>query len=218
MAKCNRCHKRKAKRHCIALGVDLCSLCCGLIREKEIHCPPNCLHLKKHKSYQEKRIITRKETSLSVKELGPDDILKDERMAWLAFHIEAPLAEFAARSGEFKDKDTLLALEYAKKKVEKGRGLIFMAEEKPGPKNEVGEAVYQSLEDCHYEKKIIIPGQTDTYQKEEKIKCLDRIILSVKFWAKGNFDGRGYIEKLFERLERVKALSNQKKILIEPKI
>jgi len=216
MAKCARCHKRKAKRHCIALGVDLCSLCCGLLREKEIHCPPNCTFLRQHKPYQEKRIIAKKESSLSAKELGEEDILKDERMAWLAFHIEAPLADLAARSLDFKDKDVLLALEYAKKKVEKGQSALFIPDEKPGPINEAGEAVYQSIEDCRYEKKIIIPGETDTYQKEEKIKCLDRIIYSVRLWAKGDYEQRRYLEQLFEQFDRLKDLTRQKKIIMEP--
>jgi len=216
MAKCFKCGKRKAKRHCIALGVDLCSLCCGLLREKEIHCPPNCTFLRQHKPYQEKRIIAKKESSLSAKELAEEDILKDERMAWLAFHIEAPLAELAAKSADFKDKDVLLALEYARKKVEKGQSALFIPDEKPGPINEAGEAVYQSIEDCRYEKKIIIPGETDTYQKEEKIKCLDRIIYSVRLWAKGDYEQRRYLEQLFEQFDRLKDLTRQKKIIMEP--
>ncbi len=215
MAKCARCQKRKAKRHCPALGLDICSLCCGLLREKEIHCPPNCVYLKQHKPYQEKRILARKETSFSAKELAEDDIFKDERMTWLAFHIEAPLAQFAAKSPEFNDKDALLALEYAKKKVEKGPSALILPEEKPGPKNEAGEAVYQSLEDCRYEKKIIIPGETDTYQKDEKIKCLERIIYSVRLWAKGDYEQRRYLEQLFKQFDRLKDLTPQKKIISE---
>ena len=36
----------------MALGEPICSLCCGVLREKEIHCPSNCTFLVKHKPYQ----------------------------------------------------------------------------------------------------------------------------------------------------------------------
>lgn len=213
MAKCEKCKKRKAKRYCIALGGSLCPLCCGLLREKEIHCPPDCSFLVQHKPYQEKRIFEKKQTSLSAKDLSGEDILKDERMAWLAFHIEIPLKEFAEKKDSFKDIDAILALEYAKEKVDKGKRVLFLPNEKTGPKNDVGEAIYQNIEECRYEKKIILPGVNDIYREEEKIKCLERIILSVKFWAKGSFEDRNYIQQLIERFAHLKELSTQKKII-----
>lgn len=216
MAKCERCNKRKAKRYCVALGVSLCPLCCGLLREKEIHCPSSCTFLKQHKPYQEKRIIEKKQTSLSAKDLSEEDILADERIAWLALHIEMPLKVFSEKKESFKDRDALLALEYAKEKINKGKSVLFMPDEKTTPKNEVGEAIYKSIEDCRYEKKIIIPGKNDTYEREEKIKCLDRIILSVKFLAKENIEGRNYIQRLLKRFAQLKELSHQKKIISSP--
>ena len=109
-------------------------------------------------------------------------------MAWLAFHVETPLKQFAKEKDTFKDKEALLALEYAKEKVKKGKVVLFVPDDKTGPKNGVGDAIFQNMEECRYEKKIILPGESDTYKKEEKIKCLERIILSVKYWAKGNFE------------------------------
>lgn len=216
MAKCEKCKKRKAKRYCVALGVSLCPLCCGLLREKEIHCPPNCTFLQQHKPYQEKRIIEKKQTSLSPKDLTEEDILNDERMAWLAFHIEMPIKVFAEKKGAFKDRDALLALEYAKDKATEEKGILIMPDEREVPKNEVGEAIYKSIEECRYEKKVIIPGEMDTYTKEEKIKCLDRIILSVKLLAKRNFEGRHYIQHLLDRFAQLKEISRQKKIVPSP--
>lgn len=212
MAKCEKCKKRKAKRYCIALGASLCPLCCGLLREKEIHCPPTCTFLIQHKPYQEKRVIEKKQTSLSAKELSDEDILKDERMAWLAVHIEIPIKAFAEKNESFKDRDALLALEYTKEKLEKEKGILIMPDEKPALKNEVGEVIYKSIEECRYDKKIIIPGEIDTYKKEEKIKCLERIILSVKYLAKGDFERRNYIQRLLERFAHLKEISRQKMI------
>jgi len=213
MAKCSKCKRRKGKRHCVALGDYLCSLCCGLLREKEIHCPQSCTFLKKHRPYQEQRIIKKKQVSFP-KGLSPEeDILNDERMAWLAIHIEAPLKEYAEKKEAFTDREALLSLEYAREKIEKDKGLLFIPEEKSKPKNEIGEAIFQNIERCRYERKIILPGDTATYKKEEKIRCLERIMLAVKLWAKGNFEGRNYIDQVIKRFARIKDLSRQKKII-----
>jgi hypothetical protein len=213
MAKCSKCKKRKGKRHCVALGDYLCSLCCGLLREKEIHCPQSCTFLEKHKPYQEQRIIEKKQVS-SPRALSPEeDILNDERMAWLAVHIEAPLKEYSEKKEAFTDREALLSLEYAREKIEKDKGLFFIPEEKSKPKNEIGEAIFQNIERCRYERKIILAGEVATYKKEEKIQCLERIIFGVKFWAKGNFEGRNYIEQVIKRFARIKDLSRQKKII-----
>ena len=119
MTKCSKCNKRKAKRLCIALGENICSLCCGLLREKEIHCPPNCTFLEKHRAYQEKRIVEKRQPVPSKNITPEEDILNDERMAWLAFHIEAALKEYSEKKTSFRDKEAILALEYAKEKIEK---------------------------------------------------------------------------------------------------
>jgi hypothetical protein len=212
MAKCSKCKKRKAKRYCIALNEHICSLCCGLLREKEIHCPPNCTFLKKHRPYQEKRIIEKRQPIISRKGSPEEDILNDERMAWLAFHIEAALEEYSEKKTPFRDKEAILALEYAKEKIEKDKSLVYMPEEKSGPKDEAGEAVYENIEKCRYEKKIILPGETGSYKKEEKIQCLERVILSIKLLAKDNPGGKSYIEKLHQRFSKLNELSRFRKI------
>jgi hypothetical protein len=213
MAKCSKCKKRIGKRHCVALGDYLCNLCCGLLREKKISCPQSCAFLEKHKPYQEKRIIERKHSSFPRKASAEEDILSDERMAWLAFHIETLLKEYGEKKKSFTDKDALLALEYAREKVEKGKSLIYMPEEKKKPQSEVGEAINQNIEKCRYEGKIIIPGTTNTYKKEEKIRCLERVMLSVRFLSKENLEGRNYIEQLIGRFSKMEDFVRQKKII-----
>jgi hypothetical protein len=184
MAKCSRCHKRKAKRPCAALGEVLCSLCCGQIREKEIHCE--------------------------------EDILKDERMAWLVFHVEMPLREYSEKKPNFSDKDALIALKYAREKIEKNKRVLILPDEKMKPMNEVGEAIYQAVERCRYERRVILSGDPETYGKEEKIKCLDRVILTVKHFAGERLEDRYYLKNLQERFAKIKKISNQQKILTLP--
>ncbi|GAG44857.1 unnamed protein product, partial [marine sediment metagenome] len=102
--------------------------------------------------------------------------------------------------------------EYAKEKIEKDKRLLFIPDEKSGPKDEVGEAVYENIEKCRYEKRIILPGETGSYKKEEKIQCLERIILSINFLAKDNLGGINYIQKLHERFSKINELSRFRKI------
>lgn len=42
---CILCNSRKARRHCIALHGDICSVCCGTEREQSIDCPLECVYL-----------------------------------------------------------------------------------------------------------------------------------------------------------------------------
>jgi len=213
MAKCVKCNKRKGKRYCTALGDYLCSLCCGLLREKEIHCPQTCSFFEKHSTYHEERIIEKKQASVPKRILPEEDILRDERMAWMAFHIEAPLMEYARRKETFTDREAFLSLEYAREKIEKEKRLLFMPEERSQPRNEIGEAIYQSIERCRYEKKIIIPGAAEKYTQDEKIRCLERVMLTIQLATGGDLEGRRYLDQVIYRFSRMKQLSRQKKII-----
>lgn len=42
---CPLCGQRKARRPCPALGKNICSVCCGTKRQREIQCPPACVYL-----------------------------------------------------------------------------------------------------------------------------------------------------------------------------
>ena len=213
MAKCAKCNSRKGKRPCPALGQSICSLCCGQMREKEIHCPPSCSFLAQHKPYQDKRTLEKRHAERP-KAFSPEtDVLSDERLAWLVFNIEIPIAQFAGKEKALADRDALLALEYTREKVEKEKGFIIVPDRGLQPKDELGDAIFQSLEKCRYEKKIILPGTMQTYTKDEKIRCLDRVIFAVKQIAGENIQGQGYIEQLIERLAKLNELSHQPKII-----
>jgi len=213
MAKCAKCQKRKAKRFCIALGKSLCSLCCGLLREKEIYCPPICSFLVQHKPYQEDRMIEKRQKEVTARELAEEDILKDERMAWLAFQAEIPINTWAAQKGTTRDRDVLLALKYAKDKLAKGTGPLILPEKRGGPLNELGEEIFRRIEGCRYERRVILPDSQAGYSREEKIKCLDRLMLAVHDWSQGNFDGRAYLDKLADRFSRLQKISDPHKII-----
>ncbi|MFW6131585.1 MAG: hypothetical protein ACOC5F_03200 [Candidatus Aminicenantaceae bacterium] len=203
MAKCSYCGKRKAKRYCIALGSSICPLCCGTLREKEIHCPENCPYLKKHKAYQEKRYLSRKQSSTSNIRSPEEDILNDERMAWLAFNIEMALKEYSERIREFTDKDAILSLKYAEEKIKNSNKLIITTEDQLKPKNDAGEFIFQNINNCKYERQIVIPGETEYYSDEEKINCIERMITAISSFSKGNFDNRTYLQNVNDRLSKL---------------
>ena len=213
MSKCSRCHNRKSKRHCAALGTNICSLCCGKIREKEVHCPSDCPFLSKHKSYQEKRIIEKRHSPQRFQTDEEVDLLRDERMAWLAFHVETPVKEYAEKMPSFNDREALLALEYVRDKIEKGKGLVLMPHETMKPKNDLGEAMYNMIERCRFEGRVIITDKPQSYSTQDKLKVLDRLIGTVKHLSGGNMEGRFYIGAVLERFAKMKDMSRQKKVL-----
>jgi hypothetical protein len=208
MTVCAKCKTRVAKRPCPALGNSLCNLCCGLLREKEVHCPASCPFLGRHKPYQEKKALEKKAPAPSRNPFAEDEILKDERLAWLVFQLEAPFRVFAERSPSLTDKDVILALEYARGKVEKGKSLIILPGESLKPRNALGEAVFQASENTRWEAPIILASGLEAYKKDEKLRCLDRVIRSVKYLARDNPGGRAYLTNLAERFARIKSPSS----------
>lgn len=209
VAKCSRCNQRKAKRACPALNSNLCSLCCGLIREKRINCPPACPFLSRHKPYQENKVVHRKQAF-------SEEAAQDERLLWLTLNIEAPIKDHADNDSAFVDKDALLALDYAKAKIEKGKSKLVLPGEESSSRNEAGEAIFQSVERCRYERAIILPKEVEMYKKEEKLACLDNVILELKYLAKDNWNGRTYIRELGKRFAKLRELSRQKKLITPP--
>lgn len=206
MSKCSLCRKRKAKRKCPALGKSICSLCCGSLRGKEINCPDNCVFLTKHKPYQDKRFLEKKAATTQRKTLFPEpDILQDERLSWLVFNIEAILMQAGKNKG-ISDNDILFSLNYAREKIEKEKSLLIVPgiNEPIKQKNDLGEFVFQTIENCRYEKRIILPGEYQKYTKEEKMKCIDRIMLSVNHYMGEEFNQRNYLNQLFKRFSRIK--------------
>ena len=137
----------------------------------------------------------------------------DERLGWLTLNIEAPLKEFEEKHAGFTDKEALLALEYAKNRVKKGRSLIILAGDEGRVRNEVGEAIVQSLNQCRFQRKIFLPQNLETYTSEEKIKCLDNTILAVKHLAREHLEDRTYLRDLARRWTRLQESSRRDKII-----
>jgi len=213
MALCSQCRKRLAKRSCAALGGAICQLCCGTLREKEIHCPPACAHLTAHKPYQEKRIIKRKPPDAGRGPAARGDILSDERLAWLSLHIEAALGDHAKSHPDFADKDALLAVEYAREKTEKGHGRLVIPGEALKPANEAGEAVLRAVGECRYESSAILTTAPDAYTKDDRLACLERVASGIRAFLGGKTEGRAYLIDLSHRFARSGARPGERKLI-----
>jgi hypothetical protein len=213
MPLCPKCGIRVAKRACPALGSRLCNLCCGRLREKDLHCPPACPHLARHKPYQEKRVLEKVPSRSPRSRPAEDDVFKDERLAGFVLQLEAPLAQLAERAPALTDGQVLLALAYARDKIDKGKGLLIIPGESRKPANELGEAIFAASERARWEAPVLLTTGLESYGREEKLRCLDRIILSVRHLAKGDPDGRAYLTDLGGRFARLRDLSQKNRII-----
>jgi hypothetical protein len=213
MAVCPRCKKRLAKRACPALGRSICQLCCGNLREKEIPCPPSCVHLAAHKSYQQKRIMDRRPAGPSARPRSKDDGVGDERLGWLGFHVEATLVRYAAAHPDFSDADALTALDDARGKIEKEPPRLIMPGEAVRSANEAGELVLKAAAECRFRTTAILESGVEAYRREEKIACLDRIILGMRPFLEAAPSGRTFLRELAARFAQAESPSQQKKLI-----
>jgi hypothetical protein len=193
------------------MGSAICSLCCGQVRNKEVHCPESCRYLAESKPYQERRAVAKKKPAPSSAR-PQEDILHDERLAWLASHVEFPLSVYGRRKPELTDGEAVMALEYARDKVEKTGHVLILPGESLKPRNELGEAVLQNMAACRYEATIIMPGADQGYSREEHLKVLERILASARELARGDPAARNYVDRLIHHFERIEELSSRKKV------
>lgn len=213
MAKCGKCGQRKGKRPCPALGGTICPACCGTHRVRDIACPPSCRFLADHQPYQDRRVLERKPAPAAGPSRREERLLEDERLAWLALHIEAPLAETADRDPGFRDGGAILALEFARERLTRGRGRLIIPGEDRKTANLVGEAVYLGLESCRYDRAVILIGSEEDYSPEEKRRTLDQVLSTARAWAGEDFDGRTFLEKLREQFARMRDMSGPSKLI-----
>jgi len=189
MAKCVRCRQRKAKRRCPALAGDLCPLCCGQHRNRDIPCPADC-------PYGAVPTPDREQ-----------DIFQDERLVWLTYTIERTLRALAENSPAFADQQAVQALEYAQAKLLRSRQVLILPGEIVQRPSEAGEAVFLSVEKCRYERRIILPGSQAAYSQEEKGKVLEHILQAARSQASDSSNGRSFLDGLLARHRRAEEMS-----------
>jgi hypothetical protein len=90
------------------------------LRGKKVSCPKDCDHFRKHTPYRESK---NSETESSRES---DIVLRDERLMWLAVHIEAALDQWASHDPSFSDGAAIQALEWALDETGKDRRLVLL--------------------------------------------------------------------------------------------
>jgi hypothetical protein len=199
---CPKCGKRLAKRVCPALGAKICQLCCGRLREKEVHCVQDCPYLKSGRAYRQKRVL---ETSPKRPRVDPSE---DKRLARLVFFVDAALAGHASAHPEFTDGDVLLAIDYAKGIVEKGRPRIIVPGAAARPVNEAGELILQALEAARPEESALVAVPASAFTAAEKTACLDWMAGNIKLEAGADLEGRAFLDNLVGIFSRMRAEQN----------
>jgi len=195
MTVCSQCQRRRAKRRCPALGAELCSLCCGRLRGQDVRCPESCPHLSRHLPYQERKAFQKKAFPAA-------QIPRDERWSWLVLNIESLLEKIAADRPEFTDREAVLALAAARDKTEKARPALLVSEASARPEGGPGEIIYQGIERCRFEGRIVLPQPLQAYSREEKLAALDDLIAGIRRLAGEEPEGRTYLEELAARFAR----------------
>ncbi|MCX7973544.1 MAG: hypothetical protein N3B16_03490 [Candidatus Aminicenantes bacterium] len=205
MSQCYHCQRRKAKRHCSALRAELCQLCCGELRQKKINCPPSCPYLQ-HQTYQEQRKWQKLRN-------GSKEILKDERLAWLAAQIELAVNQLAQQQIITKDYDAFKLLNYARDKIAVSDKIIVLPAETINKKNSPEEALVNFINNVRYEKGLMLSVTSSGYKREEKLKCLEALMAILYEITKGDLSGRIYLEDLARRAEKAQKEKGQKILL-----
>lgn len=213
MAICPRCGKRLAKRACPAFGHAICQLCCGTLREKEISCPPSCVHLSAHKLYQDKRALEKTSPDSGRARNARGARPRDERLGWLVLHIEAALHQHTGTRPDFKDADAVVALEYAREKAEKEATRLIIPGAPLKAVNEAGELVFRTVEECRYQPTAILESGAETYKRDEKTGAMEQVAREIKSFFKADPSGRAYLEDLNRRFDQAGARSRGQKLI-----
>jgi hypothetical protein len=88
---CSLCQTRKPKRHCPALGLAICPVCCGTKRLVEINCPPDCAYLASAREHP--AAVVRRQQEADVASLLPSMAGLTERQQQLFFLFQSVIAK-----------------------------------------------------------------------------------------------------------------------------
>lgn len=89
---CPLCGERKARRACPALGRQICSVCCGTKRVREIACPADCVYLSSAREHPPAVVVRQQQRDLDVVVQVVRDL--SERQVQLFFVIAAFLVKY----------------------------------------------------------------------------------------------------------------------------
>jgi len=199
MSLCSRCHKRKAKRKCAALRSEICNLCCGELREKNVPCPLICPYLNKHQTYQEQKKARQK--SEETPQL-PDNHEQLQRVEYLIFNLEVNILKLHKIQPGLTDSLIHEAINYCIRELQKGRSRLIIPGEASGPVNQLGKYFLEVLDKSRLDRQIFIPGEQLSLETEEKMRALSILKSYIQRFSKDEKEN-GYLRDLMSRFEKL---------------
>ena len=182
MKKCIICNQRKGNRFCPVFKNDICSICCGTKRQKEITCFSGCEYLKRGKDYQFIRQISKQISSIFRTE--SDDIFENEAAIPFVMSLEKFFLKNFYNDKSVNDNDIYNALtkiySYQTKNIDSLKAnnncekLIF------GVFDELNKRFFNISEKL-------------------KSKSILRIIKSIKASSGGILGNRNYLETIYSQ-------------------
>jgi hypothetical protein len=182
MAKCLTCGERKGNRFCPAVNGNICSLCCGSRREKEIRCVPSCDYLKKGSQYQLDRDITRKISSDLHAE--SEDVFQMEKVIPFVMPLERFFVDQFYHNRAVSDDHIHESL----RKI-----YAFQSGKLPalGAENRTEELIFMKFREMDKREKNL-PGSL-------KARAILRIIRSIRSSSGGVLGNRNYLETIYSQ-------------------
>ncbi len=182
MKKCIICNQRKGNRFCPVFKNDICSLCCGTKRQKEITCPSQCRYLIRGKDYQFTRQIS-KQISSSFK-TESDDIFKNEAIIPFFMSLEKFFLKNFYYDKSVNDNDIHDALvkiySYQTKNVDSLKA-----------NNNCEELIFKSFDELN--------KRFSNISEDLKSKSILRILKSIKSSSGGILGNRNYLETIYSQ-------------------
>jgi len=182
MAKCVTCGERKGNRFCPAVSGDICSLCCGSKRQKEIRCVDSCDYLKKGSEYQLDREITRKiNEDLHVES---EDVFNRDDVAPFVMDIERFFVGRFYSNGDVNDTHILHSL---------NRLYAFLSGTLPAldPENSIEELIFKKFDEASRKNRHL--------QEALKTRAILRIIKSIRSSSGSVLGNRNYLEMIYSQ-------------------
>lgn len=175
--KCGVCTQKKVQRSCPALGAGICSLCCATKRQKEIDCPPSCVHLGTAVALQHEKEIVR-----TIAETFPSqehDVFRIPEVVAFAFPIEKAFVDHLYADKGVND----LAIRDALWKVYH----FFTGEtDLLSPATPVEKVVFDAC--------VEASAKNPDLSAETKAKAIVRILRAIQKTSGGALGPRGYLE------------------------
>ena len=182
MAKCVTCGERKGNRVCPAVNGDICSLCCGSKRQKEIRCVDSCDYLKKGSEYQLEREITRKISEDLHAE--SEDVFNRDDVAPFVMEIERFFVDRFYPDADINDTHILHSL---------SKLYAFLSGTLPAldPENSIEELIFKKFDEAS--------GKNRHLQEALKTRAILRIIKSIRSSSGSVLGNRNYLEMIYSQ-------------------